>query len=153
MANHERTLLFKTLNFTFADLPKTNEAFKQYNSIKTIEFFSFVAKSIINELSEKPSSSFIIPKEITSSLLSILTTIEFKDLEFYIPCLNLLQVLLSSSIVPITQIFVNSLCAALSEIKNNQPSSLLTNFSFALLDSLYHLALSRRKKSESLDSA
>ena len=147
MSHHERTLTPRTFNFTFSDLPGTNKAFQSYCENKTMKSFSEVAKICIEELTEKQYLSFALPKDLINSLVSILGTMVINEtIEDYIPILNLLQILLSCTVFAVPPALVNQLCLFLSLIKHHEPNNSLIACTFAVVDALYHLALSRRKK-------
>ena len=151
MSYHERTLTPRAL--TFSELSITNDLFRRYCENRSLELFSLVAKSCISELSEKYTQQYILPKELSANLLTILGDIKINaTLEYYIPCLNLLQFLLSSTTFPVSPALVHQLCLFLTDIKNHEITQVLINSTFAMIDTLYHLALSRRKKSEHMDS-
>jgi hypothetical protein len=151
---YERTLTPKSVLNQFSDLPVTLDAYQKYAENRSLDLFSIVAKACIAELSDKSAKSFTIPKDILLPLISILETMEAgKSLELYIPCLNLFQLVLSLCTFAIPSSLVTNLCKYLSDIQTKQPNIILINTTFAVVDTLYHLALSRRKKSDSQDSS
>ena len=154
MARHQRSYTQRTLNMTFADIPSTNQAFGHFVSNKSLESFSQVAQVCISELQEKGISDYTLPKDIHSSLIHYLTTMNgSNELELYIPLLSLLQLLLSNSLLPVAPSLVNHLCLFFNEVKSYEATAVVIHTTFALVDSLFHLALSRRKKSEQQDTA
>lgn len=154
MSHHERTLTPRTFNFTFADLPGTSKAFAIYSEVKTLQSFAQVARTCMAELREKQFLSFAVPKDLIAALTNILSMMSITEqLEEYIPILNFLHVLLSSTVFAVPLSLVVQLCTVLLEVKQHEVNPGLVNCSFALVDVLFHLALSRRKKTEQQDSA
>lgn len=153
MAYHDRSLS-RARSMTFADIPATQEAFSLYSEHKSLELFSAVARTCAVELSEKPIQNFNLPKDLQITLFHFLSTMDpLNNLEYYIPCLQLLQILLSSSLFTVPAHLITQLCLFLGEIKTFEIDHIIINVAYALVDTLYHLALSRRKKSEHQDSA
>ncbi|OMJ85254.1 hypothetical protein SteCoe_13492 [Stentor coeruleus] len=154
MAYHDRSQLSRARSMTFADIPATHEAFSVYSEHKSLELFAAVARTCAVELNEKPIQNFTLPKDLQTTLFHFLSTMDpLNNLEFYIPCLQLLQILLSSSLFIVPSHLITQLCLFLGEIKTYEINPIIINVSYALIDALYHLALSRRKKSEHQDSA
>jgi hypothetical protein len=75
------------------------------------------------------------------------------ELEFYVPLLTLLQLILSNSLLPVSPTLVTHLCLFFTEVKSYDPTTPVIQTTFALVDCLFHLALSRRKKSDTHDSS
>ncbi|OMJ79767.1 hypothetical protein SteCoe_20158 [Stentor coeruleus] len=158
MAHHERSQQPLTKTISFSDIPATNEAFTLYSKNNSLELFSVVARICSIELNEKSIKDFFLPDEIQIPLFHYLNTIDpLNNLEFYIPCLHLLQILLSTSSFSVPPQLVNQLCLFLEQIKFYNPQDLSQipniNLVYALVDVLYHLSLSRRKNFENQDSA
>lgn len=154
MAHHERSQQPLTKIISFSDIPATNEAFSLYSKNKSLELFSVVARICAVELNEKSIKNFFLPNDIQTALFHFLNTMDpLNNLEFYIPLLHLLQILLSSSSFSIPPQLVNQLCLFLEQIKGFEVRPVTINLIYALIDALYHLSLSRRKKSEHQDSA
>lgn len=152
MAHHQRSNTQLSLNMTFADIPATNDAFSHFSSNKSLTSFSKVAQTCLSELQEKSLPHLVLPKDLQTNLIQYLSKVDLSlSLKLYFPCLALLQHLLSNSLFPVSMPLVSSLCQFLSEVKNFEPSQQVVQITFALIEVLYHLALSRRKKSDNND--
>ena len=152
MAHHQRSNTQLSLNMTFADIPATNDAFSHFSSNKSLTSFSKVAQTCLSELQEKSLPHLVLPKDLQTNLIQYLSKIDLSfSLNLYSPCLSLLQHLLSNSLFPVSMPLVSSLCQFLSEVKNFEPVPQVVQTTFALIEVLYHLALSRRKKSDNND--
>lgn len=154
MSHHQRSLTQQSLNITFTDLPVTYEAYSEFASNKSLESFSKVAQICLTELQEKSLTTLTLPKDLQGPLLYYLSKIDLSlPLNCYFPCLALLQHQLSNSHFQVSMALVTSLCQFLSDIKNFDPSQAVIQITFALIEVLFHLALSRRKRSDNNDSA
>ena len=96
----------KNQTFSLKDLPELCKVFEKSISLNSFEALSQFTKTCFLDL---PSLHLELPKEMIKNLTKILKNLKFQNEELYTPCLSLLNILLNTSNVQVSQILISCL--------------------------------------------